>query len=99
MKASNVSLRRAKGYLLVFILGEISFLFVSIFSFYPEGFLTDYPIMKFSNSIFWTGGLTCSFYLWANPYLLIADNKAMVKAQRPGSGARYVFLFHTGNIL
>ncbi len=99
MKTYNVSQSRAKKYLLVFILAEVLFLLASMFSLYPEEFLTDNPIMIFSNSIFWSGALSCSLFLLVNPYLLIANNKALVKAQRPGSGARYLPLFHIGNVL
>ena len=85
--------------LLVFILAEVLFLLASLFSLYPKNFVINNPVMMFSNSIFWSGALSCSLYLWVNPYLLIADNKTAIKAQRPGSGARYLPLFHIGNML
>lgn len=99
MKISKIPLGRAKGYLLVFIVVELSMLLASIFSLYPEEMLAD-PIMNlFTNSIFLSGALASSAWLWFNPNLLVADKKVVNNAYRPSSGTRYLLLAHIGNIL
>ena len=97
MGISKVSLRRARIYLFVFIALEVLFLLASVFSLYPKDFLAQNPTMRFSNSIFWTGALVCSAYLWVNPNMLTAKLVLDANGNKPKRKARY--LFHLGNIL
>ena len=99
MKISNIPLGRAKKYLLVFIVVELLMLSASIFSLYPVEMQAD-PIMKLAtNSIFLSGALTSSTWLWFNPILLVADKKVVNNAYSSNSGTRYLPLAYIGSLL